>query len=209
MTRVLGVVPLIGRGPLVHGSIGGSTLAEMATQLVARVTGAVVVVVDASEHAVAGAEPSERISLPEGGPGLLRLLETFDQVVVHDPLCPLVPEQFVRRLMAGDRESVRVAVRPVIDTVKATVDGVVTGTVDRERLRVISSPVVAPGRLLAGIDDLAAALTDLTVLVAQLRVAGETELVVAPTVSHRIDDTPGLRFVAAVAAVSRPASGPE
>jgi 2-C-methyl-D-erythritol 4-phosphate cytidylyltransferase len=202
MTRVLGIVPLLGRGLLVHASIGGTTLVELAARLMVQVADEVVVVVDPSDPAISSPAHTEQISMPDGGPELQRRMERVDQVVVHDPLCPLVSEQFVRRLVAGDRDSVRVAVRPVVDTLKATADGVVAGTVDRERLRVVSSPVVGPGLLLAGLDDLPAALTDLTVLVAQLRKAGQTELVVAPSASRRIEDTSGLRLLVSVDAVS-------
>jgi 2-C-methyl-D-erythritol 4-phosphate cytidylyltransferase len=203
MVRVLALVPLVGREPLVHGTLGGATLADRAVALVREVTDDVVVVTDETEPKLRWGHRADLLSIPADLTALVGLLAVTEQVIVHDPLCPLVPGRFLRQLVEGERAPVRVGVRPVVDTVKATGEELVTGTVDRERLRMVSSPLVAPGSLLAELgEQLPAALSDLTVLVSELRAENLVELVVAPSVSRRIEDTSGLRLLAAVDAVS-------
>jgi 2-C-methyl-D-erythritol 4-phosphate cytidylyltransferase len=66
-------------------------------------------------------------------------------VVVHDVLHPLAAPELVRAVvdaLAASPDAVgAVAVRPVTDTLKwVDADGMVTGTADRERYRVVCSP---------------------------------------------------------------------
>jgi hypothetical protein len=196
MRDLLGIVPAIGRGTFVDHRLGSQTLVERALDFLTRLTPAVVVVSDAADVMA-----------------LRRTLTEFSRAVIHDPLCPLVPEPFARRLLAEHDARAgqpTVAVRPVIDTIKAAPDGVVARTVDRDGLRVVSSPiVVAPGDLLS-VDDLAAALSDPAKLVAHLRAVSTPHLVTAPAAARRIEDLSGLRVTAAVEAAAHrthPVSG--
>jgi 2-C-methyl-D-erythritol 4-phosphate cytidylyltransferase/2-C-methyl-D-erythritol 2,4-cyclodiphosphate synthase len=63
-------------------------------------------------------------------------------VLVHDAARPLVPPSVVRRVVvavAGGHDAVVPAV-PVTDTIKAVLDDVVAGTVDRRDLRAVQTP---------------------------------------------------------------------
>jgi 2-C-methyl-D-erythritol 4-phosphate cytidylyltransferase len=203
MTHLLGVVPVVGRGPLVHGSLSGMPLVERAVALAASVCPTVLVVHADTERVILSARAGlDLVALPEEERVLRHHLQAADLVVIHDPLCPLVPESFVRRLVDNAAGAVMVAVRPVVDTIKATEDGVIAGTVDRERLRVVSSPLVVPAVLLAAVPDLGAALSDLPGLVETLRGQARVELVIAPSVSRRIEDSSSLRLMASVDAVA-------
>jgi 2-C-methyl-D-erythritol 4-phosphate cytidylyltransferase len=119
-------------------------------------------------------------------------------LVVHDPRCPLVPAAFVREVVAraGARDDgVVVGTRPMTDTVKSVMDGVVQRTVDRERLVVLASPLVmrlAVLRRLAEQPQLAEC-ADLDDVVSFARAAG---VVVgwapAPGLAWRVDDAAGV-----------------
>jgi 2-C-methyl-D-erythritol 4-phosphate cytidylyltransferase len=122
-------------------------------------------------------------------------------VVVHDPLCPLTPVAWVRDLLDRGREgAVMVAVLPVVDTLKTTREGVVTGTVDRTGLHVVSSPIVFPAQALV---DAIPALGNPAALVDRLRSRHDIELVAAPDLARRMDDQSGIELLAAVEASSR------
>ncbi len=56
-------------------------------------------------------------------------------LVLHDPLCPMTPPDFIAECArtAIARDAVVVGVRPVTDTVKQVEDGRLGATVDRER----------------------------------------------------------------------------
>lgn len=76
-------------------------------------------------------------------------------LLLHDPLCPMTPPDFLRRCAerAAVEDRVVVGVRPVTDTVKEVhpVDGgdVVGATVDRDALVAVCSPVVLPAAVVA------------------------------------------------------------
>ena len=72
-------------------------------------------------------------------------------LVVHDPLCPATPVAFLREAIqtAAAKQSVVVGVRPVTDTVKTMADDLVGGTVDREDLVAVASPLVSPPGVVA------------------------------------------------------------
>jgi hypothetical protein len=188
VSDLLGIVPAVGRGNLVHHRLGTHTLLERAFDLLTRLTPAVVAVSDAAD-AIA----------------LRQRLSEFSRAVIHDPLCPLVPEPFARRLLADHSRAGQptVAVRPVIDTIKAAPGGVVAQTVDRDWLRVVSSPIVVSTRDLLSADDLAAALADPAKLVAHLQAVSTPHFVTAPAGARRIEDLSGLRLTAAVEAAQR------
>jgi 2-C-methyl-D-erythritol 4-phosphate cytidylyltransferase len=119
-------------------------------------------------------------------------------LVVHDPRCPLVPAAFVREVVAraGARDDgVVVGTRPMTDTVKSVMDGVVQRTVDRERLVVLASPLVmrlAVLRRLAEQPQLAEC-ADLDDVVSFARAAGVgVEWAPAPGLAWRVDDAAGV-----------------
>jgi len=65
-------------------------------------------------------------------------------VLLHDPRCPLVPASFLRDVLGravDEPSAVHVGTLPVTDTVKAVDDGSVRATVDRDILRVLTSPL--------------------------------------------------------------------
>ncbi len=81
-----------------------------------------------------------------------------EPVVLHDPLCPATPPDFLARCVAEamDADAIVVGVRPVTDTVKELVPGpspsslsLVGRTLDRDQLWAAASPVVLPPRVVA------------------------------------------------------------
>jgi hypothetical protein len=203
MPHILGVIPLVGRGSLVHRSLSGAPLVDRAVMLASSVCSEIVIITGPDDEASltphAGADV---LCLPDDDAALQHRLAAADQVVVHDPLCPLVPERFLRSMVAGSGSRTVAAVRPVVDTIKATEDGVIAGTVDRDRLRVVSSPVVMPAAVMRGLAQLDTLLADLSVLVTVLRSCADVEFVIAPSSARRIEDSSGLRLMASVDAVS-------
>ncbi len=127
-------------------------------------------------------------------------------LLVVDPLCPLAPAWHLAAVVAelrlpGGGYRAGAAVHPMTDTVKrvrveqptrAGVPGVaVAGTVDRETLRVVTSPVLVP---VACAGDVPAA-ADGPALVGALRRAGEVHLLGAPPVARRVHDRAGLHLL--------------
>lgn len=215
MTTVLVLVPTLGREHLAFQDLEGRSLVDRAvtaavtamemTHLAATVT----VVVDsdfaqslptlsceADVLRVATGRDASAADQAASNESVRALTGAKDVVVVHDPLCPLVaPELIVsllRRLALGgepDRQAPSlVASRPVVDTLKRLdAGGLVQGTVDRDAVRAVLSPVVAPGRRLSGIPDLLAALSDPVRLVRALKAAGAVEMVGVPVSARRVD----------------------
>ena len=134
-------------------------------------------------------------ALGEAGIDLFDASVTFEQVrrsgralVLHDPLCPLTPVDFLRDAVERSRQADAVVVgfRPVTDTVKH-IDGDRLGaTVDRTELRAVSSPVVVPARVLAEVDGLDT--TDFPALVATLARFGELVWLEAPPLGRPVRD---------------------
>jgi hypothetical protein len=182
---LLGIVPIAGGQRLALEPLGGRRLVDIAADLLGHLCRSVVVV-DARK--------------PDDG-ALRQQVAAFDRVVIHDPLCPLTPERFLSGVLDRPPERVVVAVRPVVDTMKATRDGAIWKTVDRERFRVLASPVVMPASTLAQVDDLVGSLCDLTQLVHALGGIDAVDLVSAPSQSRRVDDLSGLRLIASADAV--------
>ena len=149
----------------------------------------------------------ERIARSAGGP--TRLVGAGDYwtrsherpVAILDPLCPLVPASFVAQILErsqADPATALVAYRPVTDTVKAVVGGRIRGTIDRQRLAVVSSPVVLP---LAALGEQPP--TDVSELVAWLRLRATVELVRAPSAARRVDDEAALQVLECVDEINR------
>lgn len=121
--------------------------------------------------------------------------ESGAPVVLHDPLCPMVPPEFIAECAARAYESkvVVVGVRPVTDTVKTVVDGVVTDTVDREGLRAVCSPVVLPAAVAAALPALPS--VHFEVLVPMLREHFPVALVPAPAEARRVASADDVRIL--------------
>jgi 2-C-methyl-D-erythritol 4-phosphate cytidylyltransferase len=125
------------------------------------------------------------------------LAEAEEPFVLHDPLCPMTPPAFIAECVARavERGCVVVGVRPVTDTVKVVVDGVVGETVDRDELVAVASPVVLPATVVAALDALPS--TDFVALVEGLRRRYPVELVEAPASARRIGSIDDLRVLEA------------
>ncbi len=64
-----------------------------------------------------------------------------DLVLVHDAARPFASPALIARAMAAAKSGAAVPVLPVVDTVKSIdAAGTITGTIDRERLRVVQTP---------------------------------------------------------------------
>jgi 2-C-methyl-D-erythritol 4-phosphate cytidylyltransferase len=85
----------------------------------------------------------------------------------------------------------------VVDTLKSTQGGIVTGTVDRTELQVLSSPIVAPVAALVDDPEVIPLLADPVALVERLRARYDVELVEAPSAAQRVDDPAGVELLAA------------
>jgi len=162
--QVLGWVPLDGRGSLPFALVHGESLVAAASWAVG-----------------------------ESGAQLFDASVTFDQVrgsglplLIHDPLCPLAPADFLAEAAAlcVQTGTVVVGYRPVTDTVKRRTGETLGETVDRGGLRAVATPVVIPGDVLASLDGLDTA--DLARLVAQLADLGTISWLEAPPVARRI-----------------------
>jgi 2-C-methyl-D-erythritol 4-phosphate cytidylyltransferase len=134
-------------------------------------------------------------ALGEAGIVLFDATVSFDQVresgralVLHDPLCPLAPVDFLVEAVARSEESGAVVVgyRPVTDTVKTAAAGSLGETVDRADLRAVATPVVLPAAVLARLDRLDA--DDFPALVEALAEHAEILWLEAPPLARRVAD---------------------
>jgi 2-C-methyl-D-erythritol 4-phosphate cytidylyltransferase len=162
----LGWVPVDGRGSLPFALVHGESLVAAASW-----------------------------ALGEAGILLFDATVPFDEVrrsgralVLHDPLCPLAPADFLAAAAARAEETGAVVVgfRPVTDTVKVAGDGRVGATVDRTDLRAVATPVVVPPGILAGLEHLDA--SDFPALVATLATQAEIDWFEAPALARRVRD---------------------
>lgn len=121
--------------------------------------------------------------------------EAGEPYVLHDPLCPMTPPDFIASCVerAVERNCVVVGVRPVTDTVKVVEGGVVGATVDRDGLVAVVSPVVLPPAVLEAMDEPPA--TDFVELVAALRRRFPVELVEAPPTARRVGSEDEVRLL--------------
>lgn len=126
------------------------------------------------------------------------LVAAGEPVVLHDPLCPMTPPDFIASCVerAVERACVVVGVRPVTDTVKVVEDGLVGATLDRDGLVTVASPVVLPAAVVADLDGLPA--TDFVALVADLRRRYPVELVEAPPAARRVGSEEDVRVLEAL-----------
>ena len=136
------------------------------------------------------------------------LVSAEEPVVLHDPLCPMTPPDFIASCLerAVERACVVVGVRPVTDTVKVVDDGLVGATLDRDGLVAVTSPVVLPTDVVAALDGLPA--TGFVELVAALRSRFPVELVEAPPAARRVGTEEDVRVLEALTRARGPAPGP-
>ncbi len=134
---------------------------------------------------------------------------TGEPFVVHDPLCPMTPPDFVAACVvrAVEHGCVVVGVRPVTDTVKVVAGAVVGETVDRDSVVSVASPVVLPPEVVAELDELPS--HDAVELVEALRRRFRVELVEAPPAARRVGSEEDVRVLEALTAAGRPAPGPQ
>ncbi|RYE79806.1 MAG: hypothetical protein EOO74_03115, partial [Myxococcales bacterium] len=131
-TEFWGAVPVTGRGSLPFALIHGEALVSAATLAL---QGAGVDIVDATV---------EWQQIQDSGRG----------VVLHDPLCPLTPPEFIEGVAeVASSGAVVVGVRPVTDTVKQLDNGVLGATVNRESLRQVCSPIALPAGVVQALAD--------------------------------------------------------
>lgn len=162
--QALGWVPVEGRGSLPFALVHGESLVAAASWAVG-----------------------------EAGVQLVDASVTFDQVrragrplLLHDPLCPLTPSDF---LASAVEECLRtgqvvVAWREVTDTVKTRAGDRLGSTLDRSALRAVTSPVVIPADVLARLDSLDSA--DLPALVGRLAQVAPVYWLPAPAIGRRV-----------------------
>lgn len=179
----LGLVPVEGRGSLPFALVHGESLLAAASWALT----------------TAGA------TLYDLGVPFAQVQEQGLDLVVHDPLCPLTPVEFLREAVALSRSTgaVVVGVRPVTDTVKqydAPPGGPLRlgATVDRDGLVALASPVVLPAAVLAALDDLP--VDDLAGLVVELSRRFPVQHLQAPALARRITSTDDLEVLAALSA---------
>jgi len=138
-------------------------------------------------------------ALGEAGVLLFDASVTFDQVrgsgralVLHDPLCPLTPVDFLCDAVTRSAETGAVVVgfRPVTDTVKRLRDDRLGETVDRSELRAVTTPIVVPSAVLTTLDRLDT--SDFPALVSDLASRGPIEWLESPPLSRRVVDASDL-----------------
>jgi 2-C-methyl-D-erythritol 4-phosphate cytidylyltransferase len=166
----LGWVPVEGRGSLPFALVHGESL------------------VAAASWALGEAE----VTLYDASVEFGRLRTAGLDLVLHDPLCPLTPVDFVRAAVARCAETggVVVGYRPVTDTVKHRRGDALGDTVDRSGLRSVASPIVIPAAVLAGLDVVDS--SDFPTLVATLATVAEIDWLEAPPLARRVRDASDL-----------------
>ncbi|MCW2756720.1 MAG: hypothetical protein JWO46_466 [Nocardioidaceae bacterium] len=185
--RALGWVPVEGRGSLPFALLQGESLVACA----------------------AWALGEAEVDLVDVDSGWDAVRHAGRPVVVHDPLCPGTPPEFVAAAVAETLASDRVVVgaRPVTDTLKQ-VEGDparIGATVDRDLLVQVVSPLVLPARVVAALAE-PPDTTDLVSLVAELRTTEQVSLLDAPVSARRIQDEDDLPVLEAL--IARGATGP-
>lgn len=160
----LGVVPLEGRGTLPFALVHGESLVAAASWALTS----------------AGAELFD-FNVP-----FSEVRRSGRPLVLHDPLCPLTPVDFITATIeaAVSTGAIQVAVRPVTDTIKEFDGDLVGATIDRTNLAAVVSPIVLPATVVAELDMLA--VSDFASLVDVLRARWPVTFVEAPPLARRI-----------------------
>lgn len=120
--------------------------------------------------------------------------------VLHDALCPMTPAAFLARCVATavERGAVVVGVRPVTDTVKTlSSDGAfVGGTVDRDGLLAVTSPIVIPAEVVEALDQIPT--TDFAALASMLAARFPVVTLEAPPEARRVATLEDVRLLEAL-----------
>jgi 2-C-methyl-D-erythritol 4-phosphate cytidylyltransferase len=131
------------------------------------------------------------------------LVESGEDLVLHDALCPMTPPAFLAACLERARTTGRpvVGVRPVTDTVKVVAEGaagpVVGETLDRDDLVAVASPLVIPAAVLTSLTQRPS--SDLARAVADLAAAGHrAEPVEAPPEGRRVSSPDDVRLLDAL-----------
>ena len=135
------------------------------------------------------------------------VVESGEDLVLHDALCPMTPPAFIAACLERSRTTGRpvVGTRPVTDTVKVVADGaagqVVGETLDRDALLAVASPLVIPAAVLASLVRWPS--SDLARAVADLAAAGHAvETLEAPPEGRRVSSPDDVRLLDALTARS-------
>ena len=126
------------------------------------------------------------------------VVEAGEPYVLHDPLCPMTPADFIAQCVATavERDAVVVAVRPVTDTVKTVADGLVGDTVDRSELVEVTSPIVLPAAVVAQLQE--APSGDFAAIAADLATRFPVVTCQAPAAGRRVADLDDVRVLEAL-----------
>jgi 2-C-methyl-D-erythritol 4-phosphate cytidylyltransferase len=209
MAGTVGLVPLLGRGPLASATFRDRPLFMSAVDsLVAAGARAVLVLAAASQmtpvaESLRGQPAIELVECPDAESRVREAVSEADDVVVHDPLCPLVPASVLRE--AVDRRepgTASVALLDLVDTVKATREAFVRSTLDRGTVRIVGSPVVLSGVVLRDLPDLTAAVHRPAALPAAIARRCPLRVTATSPLSMRAEDESSLRVLAALDAVA-------
>ncbi|MDQ3628499.1 MAG: 2-C-methyl-D-erythritol 4-phosphate cytidylyltransferase [Actinomycetota bacterium] len=176
--RVVGVVVAPAPSALGSQRLNGVRLVDHVLESLAELPGCDVVVVDEAPG--------------DCGLSVSRLSAGYDVVLVHDPLCPLVPVSTLSMCLdTVGVAGVAVGVSPVTDTVKRVDGEVVIATVDRAALRILSAPVAFAVSLVPALQQRlprARDLHDLDRLVDVLADLATPVAVQVPSFAHRVAD---------------------
>ena len=186
----VGVVPLEGRGALPFVDLHREALflhAVRALLEVDRIADRVIVTADRDQVSLAAsllARADLDVPVQDAGTWWRRLTGSLT-VVLHDPLCPLVPAWFLSGCLEERDAGALVAFRPVTDTIKTVIDERIVDTLDRDRFGIVASPVVFDHD---GDGDRPVSTDDFAALATWLRGRGPVRLRKAPSLGRRVDD---------------------
>jgi 2-C-methyl-D-erythritol 4-phosphate cytidylyltransferase len=173
----LGWVPLAGRGTLPFALVHGESLVAAASWAVGE----------------AGAQ------LFDASVGFDQVRDSGRALLVHDPLCPLTPADFLARAweLSAETGTVVIGFRAVTDTIKELDGDLLGATRDRSTLRTVLSPVVVPPAVLTALDGIDVD-GDLAGFVERLAATTPITWLEAPALAGRITSTDDLRVLEAL-----------
>ena len=126
------------------------------------------------------------------------IADAEEAYVLHDALCPMTPPAFIAECVetALAREVVVIAVRPITDTVKRLDGDIVVGTVDRNGLVEVVSPIVLPATVVSMLGE--APITDFAALAADLARRFPIVTLTAPAAAARVRSLEDVRTLEAL-----------
>jgi 2-C-methyl-D-erythritol 4-phosphate cytidylyltransferase len=202
MPDVLGVVPLVDRGPIVFARFRGRALFLSAVDALSAAGAEPIMVLvgpgdlSRAEHELAAYPAVELVECPAEHTRVVDVASASQMAVIHDPLCPLVSAPSLRRILRSwEPATVTLCGLPLVDSVKAVREGFVEESLDRDSLRVLSSPVIMPPDLLREVPDLGATLSRPTALTEWLDGRSAVHVALAPPMSQRAEDISSLAVV--------------